>query len=414
MVSRRDCRRRQRADPSRGRLGLARVGRRARAHHGREGTAAGPRGEGDRTGRVLRRRDEGLRGDQLDPPSRDCGPRLRAARPHLQKPDLLDAAALHGRARRVGRARAGNAPVRRRRGHQRADRRHPARARLRRRHRLCTAPDRPFPRGASARRGQVRRDARRTASGRSGHRRLGRDRDRGVALPLTGQCELDRGSRPGWRDGSRDSCRRNADPAPRPAADRRPARVLAVRAPRRSGAPAGLQQPLAPARPDAREATASRMDRHDARSLRAGPRHPRPRRRPHDRGFLPGIGGVGSGPTPARPVFPGGGERPDGRSRHRPCEGRAGPDGRTSGRGRDTRRVAGAGSPRDTLRRDPGRGPVRHQRLPLDRAAPSGAAGRSRGGRARRRARPRRRPICVPPCSETRRCSFRSSSQSSS
>ncbi len=110
---------------------------------------------------------------------------------------------------------------------------------FRRGHRLRPAPDRPLPRGAPAPRGQVRRNARRAATGRAGHRRLGRNRDRGIALPLPRASELDRRARPRGRDGSRGRSRRDADTPARAAPDRRPARVLAVHATRRPEAPPG-------------------------------------------------------------------------------------------------------------------------------------------------------------------------------
>ena len=324
VVARRDRRGRRRADQGRRRFGPPRIGRRAGAHHGRGGAPARPRGEGDGARRVLRGRGEGLRGDQLDPPPRDGRARLRAARPHLPEPDLLDAAALHGAARRVGRARARNAPGRRRSGHQRADGGHPPRPRLRRGHRLRPAPDRPLPRGAPAPRGQVRRNARRAATGRTGHRRVGRDRDRCVALSLPRPSELDRRARPRRRDGSRGRRRRDADAPACAAPDRRPARVLAVHATRRPGAPPEHGR-VGSARPDARTAPAARVDRHDPRPRRARARHPRPRRRSHDRELLPGIGGVGAGSAPALAGLSGGRERADRRPRHRPGKGRARP-----------------------------------------------------------------------------------------
>ena len=78
------CRRR-RGGPDRRR-------RRASASR-RRGPAAGARGEGDGSGRLLGRRERGLRGDQLDAALRDRRPRLRPARDHLPQPDLLDPAA---------------------------------------------------------------------------------------------------------------------------------------------------------------------------------------------------------------------------------------------------------------------------------------------------------------------------------
>ena len=120
---------------------------------------------------------EGLRGDQLDAPPRDgrcssssCSSSSTAARSSgccRSSRCCFAEAIVRG---------LGYAAGRRRRRHQRPDRRHPPRPRLRRGHGLRPAPDRALPRGAPARRGQARGDARRAAAGRAGHRRLGRHR----------------------------------------------------------------------------------------------------------------------------------------------------------------------------------------------------------------------------------------------
>ena len=56
-----------------------------------DGAPRRPRGEGHRPGRLLGRREQGLRGHQLHAPLHDRAPRLRPPRHHLPQPDLLGA-----------------------------------------------------------------------------------------------------------------------------------------------------------------------------------------------------------------------------------------------------------------------------------------------------------------------------------
>ena len=100
------------------------------------GSAGRTRGEGDRAGRLLGRRDRRLRLDRRHPAVRDRGARPGAADHHLPQPDLLADPVLLGDHRRVDLTRDG-LPARRGRGDgDRPVGRDPAGARLRRRDRL--------------------------------------------------------------------------------------------------------------------------------------------------------------------------------------------------------------------------------------------------------------------------------------
>ena len=95
--------------------------------------------------------------------ARCCWPRRASCCPadrHLPLADLLGDPVLRGRARRGRVARRRLPAGRGGRDDQRPDRRHPARARLRRRHRLRAAARVPLPRGAAPPRGQARGGAR--------------------------------------------------------------------------------------------------------------------------------------------------------------------------------------------------------------------------------------------------------------
>ncbi len=107
-----------------------RQGRRARQR---------PRGQGHRRGGLQPRRDQGLRVDQRQPAAGRGGDRPRPADHHLPLADLLGDPVLQ---RAAGRGRVTRHRLSAGRGgrdHQRPDRRHPARARVRRRHRLRAA-----------------------------------------------------------------------------------------------------------------------------------------------------------------------------------------------------------------------------------------------------------------------------------
>ena len=104
---------------------------------------------------------------------------------------------------------------------QRPDRRHPARARLRRRHGLRAAARLALPRGTAQARGQARGDGDRAARRRAGDPGLRPDGDRGAADALDRRGQLDRGPRPGRRDGRRAGDDLDADRAARAAGDLR-------------------------------------------------------------------------------------------------------------------------------------------------------------------------------------------------
>ena len=171
-------------------------GGRPRARPGRAARQRRGRGNGARG--LLRRREQGVRGDQHDAAFRDRRARVRAPGPDLPQPDLLGAAARLRPLRRVGRARPGLPARRGGRGHQRPDGRDPARARLRRRHGLRAPPDGAVPGGAAPARGQARGDVRRASPGGPGDRRIRRHRRRSAALPEPRAGELGRPGSARW------------------------------------------------------------------------------------------------------------------------------------------------------------------------------------------------------------------------
>ena len=180
-------------------------------------------------GRVHRRRGRRLQRHQRHAAVRDRGARPDPADRDLPQPDLLADPVLRGAAGRGQLARLRLSARGGRRDGHRAVGRHPAGARVRRRHRLRAADGLAIPRGAAPPRGQARRDPRCPAPHLPSDPRLRRDRDGGAVDPVAGRGQRHRRTRPDRRDGDRPRDGLDAhDAAGAPGRVRAPG-VLAVR-----------------------------------------------------------------------------------------------------------------------------------------------------------------------------------------
>ena len=245
---RRQAQRRPRAARARGPAADLLGERQGRDHHpaGRAGRGPGgevrgcgavdprqgrrPRGRARRQGhgrrRLQPRRDQDLRQHQRQPAAGGGGDRADPAGHHLPLADLLGDPVLLGAAGGGGLARLRLPAGRGGRDDQRAVRRHPARAGVRRRHRLRAAARVPLPRGAAAPRGQARGDADRADERGPGDPGLGADRDRGVADAEHRRGQRHGRARAGRGDGRRPGDDLDADDPAGAAGDLRAARLL--------------------------------------------------------------------------------------------------------------------------------------------------------------------------------------------
>ena len=207
-------------------------------------------------------------------------------------------------------------------------------------YRLRPAAGLPLPRGAPPPRRPPRRDAGHPPTGRTGHLRQRRHRDRRPALPAGRPGQRNPRARADRGDGRRPGDRQRPDPAPGAAPDLRSRRLLAVRSPLRvagrrpdrEGRLAGHRRSPGPPSPPGR-------DRRPRRARDPLCRRPLAEQQPDQRQRLPGVGRVEDRPDAARRALPRRRERPRPDRRVRPGEGRRRGDG---GR-HEPRRVARAG-----------------------------------------------------------------------